>query len=280
MKDLVDASGELMARLRISGPVPVRSTITLSPLMVILQANLMRMFSFSVESTNWLNVTVPSGISLIRRRTSVSTSSTVTRREATNVSWPTSSMRRSTVSITRRTAPILTLMSASMSFGSRVECWRNVSRSRRRWPPSTILIGEARSPSSKGVSEPQGIPPGSQAPFSPSWMVAPTHAMITPSRMTGTSIDWSVLWTMPKRESLWKKPSPGLMPTVGSFFQFFMMYRIGWCRTGQTLSDAVDLQDVDAVGDALLLVLGSRHDLVMAHDCGIRSEEQRGLVHE
>ena len=51
--------------------------------------------------------------------------------------------------------------------------------------------------------------------------------------MTGTSIDWSVLWTMPKRESLWKKPSPGLMPTVGSFFQFFMMYRIGWCSTAE-----------------------------------------------
>jgi len=64
-------------------------------------------------------------------------------------------------------------------------------------------------------------------------MVAPTQAMISPSRITGMSIDWSVLWTMPKRASLWKKPSPGLMPTVGSSFQYLMMCRMGWCSTAE-----------------------------------------------
>ena len=106
-----------MALLRISGPVPVRSTVMVSPLMVILQANLIKMFSLRVESTNWLKVTVPSGRSEIRRRTSASTFSTVVRRVETNASSPTSSMRRSTVSITLLTAPIFTLMSASISFG-------------------------------------------------------------------------------------------------------------------------------------------------------------------
>ena len=46
-------------------------------------------------------------------------------------------------------------------------------------------------------------------------------------------IDWSVLWTLPKRASLWMKPSPGWMPTVGSSFQYFMMYRMGWCRIAE-----------------------------------------------
>ena len=61
------------------------STLALT---VILQANLMRMFSFRVESTNWLTVTVPSGISKTRRRTSCSTSSTVIRIEPTKVFDP------------------------------------------------------------------------------------------------------------------------------------------------------------------------------------------------
>ena len=36
-------------------------------------------------------------------------------------------------------------------------------------------------------------------------------------------MDWSVLWTFPYRASLWMNPSPGLIPTVGSSFQYFMM---------------------------------------------------------
>src|ERR1700720_3045948 len=52
--DLTEHNGELMARLRISGPVPRRSTVILSPLTVTLQENLIRMFSLSVESMNWL----------------------------------------------------------------------------------------------------------------------------------------------------------------------------------------------------------------------------------
>ncbi len=47
--DFTEHSGELIARLRISGPVPRRSTVMCSPLMVILQANLMRMFSLRVR---------------------------------------------------------------------------------------------------------------------------------------------------------------------------------------------------------------------------------------
>ena len=77
------------------------------------------------------------------------------------------------------------------------------------------------------------MPPGSHAPFSPSWMVAATQAMIRPSRITGMIIDWSVLCTLPNLASLWMNPSPGLMPTVGSSFQYFMMYRIGWCRIAE-----------------------------------------------
>ena len=53
--DFTEHSGELIARLRISGPVPRRSIVMCSPLMVILQANLMRMFSLRVESMNWSN---------------------------------------------------------------------------------------------------------------------------------------------------------------------------------------------------------------------------------
>src|SRR6202008_4701049 len=64
-------------------------------------------------------------------------------------------------------------------------------------------------------------------------MVAATQAMICPFRITGMIIDWSVLWTLPNRASLWMNPSPGLMPTVGSSFQYFMMYRIGWCRIAE-----------------------------------------------
>ena len=77
------------------------------------------------------------------------------------------------------------------------------------------------------------MPPGSQAPFSPSWMVAATQATISPLRKIGMIIDWSVLWTLPNRASLWMKPSPSLTPTVGSSFQYFMMYRIGWCRIAE-----------------------------------------------
>ena len=64
-------------------------------------------------------------------------------------------------------------------------------------------------------------------------MVAATQAMICPFRITGMIIDWSVLWTLPNRASLWMNPSPGLMPTVGSSFQYFMTYRIGWCRIAE-----------------------------------------------
>jgi len=99
--DLTEHNGELMARLRISGPVPRRSMVILSPLTVTLHENLMRMFSFSVESMNWLKCTVPSESSLIRRRTSSSTSSTVIRSAATNVSTPNSSIILSTRSMIR-----------------------------------------------------------------------------------------------------------------------------------------------------------------------------------
>src|SRR6202022_3534275 len=75
--DLTEHNGELMARLRISGRGPRRPPVILSPLRATLQENLMRMFSLSVESMNWLKRTVPSGSSLIRRRTSSSTSPTV-----------------------------------------------------------------------------------------------------------------------------------------------------------------------------------------------------------
>lgn len=53
--DFTEHNGELIARLRISGPVPRRSTTIESPLTVTLQAILMRMFSLSVESMNWSN---------------------------------------------------------------------------------------------------------------------------------------------------------------------------------------------------------------------------------
>ncbi len=194
-----------------------------SPLTVIAQANLIRMFSFRVESMNWSIRYVPSGSSAIRRRTSTSTSSTVVRSAPMKASTPTSSITRSIRSMILRTAVIFTLRSASCSLGSRTECCRKVSRSRRRWPSSTILNGLIRRPSSNGVSEPEGMPPGSQAPFSPSWMVAATQATSSPSRKIGMIIDWSVLCTLPNRASLWMKPSPGRTPTVGSSFQYFMM---------------------------------------------------------
>ena len=46
-------------------------------------------------------------------------------------------------------------------------------------------------------------------------------------------IDWSVSWTLPNRASLWMNPSPSWTPTVGSSFETFTTYRIGWRRIAE-----------------------------------------------
>ena len=48
-----------------------------------------------------------------------------------------------------------------------------------------------------GRLELDGMPPGSLAPFSPSWMIVATHAMSSPSWKTGRIMLWSVLWMLP-----------------------------------------------------------------------------------
>jgi hypothetical protein len=75
----------------------------------------------------------------------------------------------------------LTFRSWYCSFGSRTEFCRKVSRSRRIRPSSTILNGLILMPSSYADSELDGIPPGSLAPFSPSWMIVATQAISSPS---------------------------------------------------------------------------------------------------
>ena len=75
------------------------------------------------------------------------------------------------------------------------------------------------------------MPPGSMAPFSPSWIVDDTQHTMRPSQNTGMIMLWSVLWMFPYRESLWMKASPSRTPTVGSRVQYRQMNLTGYWQT-------------------------------------------------
>ena len=82
-----------------------------------------------------------------------------------------------------------TFMSSSCNLGSRTEFCRKVTMSRLSSKFSAHRNGGILSPSSYLLSAAAGMPPGSQEPFSPSWIVAEIQQTSFPFQNTGIIID-------------------------------------------------------------------------------------------